>query len=347
MGRFIAILGLVLLSQMPVSAQTFNNEASTQPGLSADQLNEVMLPELGTLIPDETLLNDRWYKRVLERVDVFDRPDGNYVRTIEEGFNFITALSEEAGWTQINSDEWVRSDLLRNSNSVVSSFTGLQLPTDLPSDTMIAWALVNMYPSERPGSDPTESKPFIYRYTQLFIYATEEVNGIRWYQVGLDQWVHQHRVAKVMPLQDIPDGVETDRWISIDLYEQVIIAYEGTTPVFSTLIATGLPRWPTYEGLFNIYFRTTRKHMSWGTVGDDFYALEEVPWTMFFDEGRAIHGAYWHDGFGYRRSHGCVNLSITDARWIYDWVADYMGSRTSRDVEVGPAVYVYSSGSYE
>jgi len=55
--------------------------------------------------------------------------------------------------------------------------------------------------------------------------------------------------------------------------------------------------------------------VSWGTVGEDFYSLEEVPWTMFFDEGRALHGAYWHDSFGYRRSHSCVNLSITDAKW--------------------------------
>jgi lipoprotein-anchoring transpeptidase ErfK/SrfK len=99
--------------------------------------------------------------------------------------------------------------------------------------------------------------------------------------------------------------------------------------------------------LFNIYFRRTRDHMSWGTPGDDFYALEDVPWTMYFDEGRALHGAYWHDGFGFRRSHGCVNLPITDAHWLYRWVADeFEGKLNSADREVGPAVYVYSSGVY-
>ena len=87
--------------------------------------------------------------------------------------------------------------------------------------------------------------------------------------------------------------------------------------------------------------------MSWGTPGDDFYYIEEVPWTMFFDDGRALHGAYWHDSLGYRRSHGCVNMSITDAQWLYNWVAEDFESYTSPDVEDGPAVYVYSSGEYQ
>jgi lipoprotein-anchoring transpeptidase ErfK/SrfK len=112
-------------------------------------------------------------------------------------------------------------------------------------------------------------------------------------------------------------------------------------------VSTGLPRWQTYEGVFNIYYRRTREHMSWGTPGDDFYALEEVPWTMYFDEGRALHGEYWHDGLGYRRSHGCVNMSITDAHWLYNWVAEEFDKLNSPDVEVGPAVYVYSSGEFE
>jgi lipoprotein-anchoring transpeptidase ErfK/SrfK len=140
--------------------------------------------------------------------------------------------------------------------------------------------------------------------------------------------------------------VDTERWVGIDLYEQVLTVYEGQLPIFTTLVSTGLPRWPTYEGTFNIYFRRTRADMSWGTPGDDFYYLQEVPWTMYFDQGRALHGAYWHDGLGYRRSHGCVNMSITDAHWLYRWVAEEFEYLNSPDREVGPAVHVYSSGEY-
>ena len=43
---------------------------------------------------------------------------------------------------------------------------------------------------------------------------------------------------------------------------------------------------------------------------------------MYFDNSISLHGTYWHDDFGYRRSHGCVNLSVSDARWLYEWTAE-------------------------
>ena len=54
----------------------------------------------------------------------------------------------------------------------------------------------------------------------------------------------------------------------------------------------------------------------------DAYYLEDVPWTMYYDKARALHGAYWHNGFGTPRSHGCVNMSVGDARWLYDWASE-------------------------
>ncbi|MBC7814681.1 MAG: L,D-transpeptidase, partial [Burkholderiales bacterium] len=76
----------------------------------------------------------------------------------------------------------------------------------------------------------------------------------------------------------------------------------------------------------------------------DFYFLEEVPWTMYFDNDIGLHGTYWHDGFGYRRSHGCVNLSITDANWLFQWAESEFDPNVPDDL--GAAVYVYSSGDY-
>lgn len=298
--------------------------------------------------PNTTVMYDRLYHQLVGTTPIYDAPDGNQIRVIDEGFNFVTIFEQTPGWLRINQGQWIRADDTTPAN-VVSSFTGFFFDIDeYPDepDVIIAWALVNMYPSRTPGASPDGSQSMIYRYTPLAITEEKVVDGIRWYKVGKNQWVHQHRVAKIEPLIDIPDGVETTRWIAMDLYEQVLIAYEGTMPVFATLVATGLPRWPTYEGIFNIYYRTQRTTMTWGVVGDDYYFLQEVPWTMYFDEGRALHGAYWHDGFGYRRSHGCVNLSLTDAKWLYDWVAEAMGSRASADVEEGLNVYVYSSDEY-
>ena len=61
----------------------------------------------------------------------------------------------------------------------------------------------------------------------------------------------------------------------------------------------------------------------------DYYYLEDVPWILYFDKSRALHGAYWHNGYGYPRSHGCVNLSPADAQWLYNWA------------EVGTYVHVF------
>jgi lipoprotein-anchoring transpeptidase ErfK/SrfK len=123
--------------------------------------------------------------------------------------------------------------------------------------------------------------------------------------------------------------------VSIDLYEQVAIAYEDDQMIFATLISSGLPDWPTREGLYQVWERVESGGMSGAEGEPDFYSLESVPWTMYFDEDRSLHGTYWHDGFGYRHSHGCVNLSITDSAWFYEWAS-------GGDLWV----YVYSSGDY-
>lgn len=356
MVRWIAKLLVILVLATGIASGIMAEEADnsdegtdvaeSQPtyGLSAAEIEAITIPEYEQLTVDTDLLNDRWYMRVTDTITVHDAPNGNPIRLLDGGFNFVTVLHRQDGWIEINPGEWVNETHLTTSNQVISHFTGIFLPKE-GLETTPAWLLVNLYPSSEPGGDPVESNDLMYRYTLVHIYDQIEINGWDWYQIGTDQWVHQTHVAKVLPVER-PESVETEKWVSVDLYEQMVIAYEGDKAIFATLTSTGLPRWQTYEGTFNIYYRHVRENMSWGTPGDDFYYLEEVPWTMYFDDGRALHGAYWHDGLGYRRSHGCVNLAITDAYWLYNWVAEDFDKRNSPDVEEGPAVYVYSSGAY-
>lgn len=106
------------------------------------------------------------------------------------------------------------------------------------------------------------------------------------------------------------------RWIDVNLSTQTLTAYEGTQPVFSALISSGLPGTPTVTGHYRIYVKYDAVDMS----GPGYY-LPAVPWTMFFYRGYAIHGAYWHNNFGTPMSHGCVNLSVPDAKWVYDFAS--------------------------
>jgi lipoprotein-anchoring transpeptidase ErfK/SrfK len=129
-----------------------------------------------------------------------------------------------------------------------------------------------------------------------------------------------------------------ERWIDVELSSQTLVAYEGTRPVFATLVSTG--RGPagteaaTPPGVHRIWVKLLASDMD-NVERDDVdthYSLEDVPYVQFFDHAVALHGTYWHRDFGHVKSHGCVNLAPLDARWLFDftgprlpagWVAAY------------------------
>jgi lipoprotein-anchoring transpeptidase ErfK/SrfK len=118
-----------------------------------------------------------------------------------------------------------------------------------------------------------------------------------------------------------PFGVKQDEaWIDIDLSSQTLNAYEGNELVFTTRISSGTAEFPTVTGMFRVWLRLESQTMNGALLGYDYY-LENVPYVMYFFEDYALHGAYWHNNFGYPMSHGCVNLSPADARWLYNWSA--------------------------
>ncbi|HET7011263.1 MAG TPA: L,D-transpeptidase family protein [Anaerolineales bacterium] len=102
------------------------------------------------------------------------------------------------------------------------------------------------------------------------------------------------------------------RWIDVDLSEQRVIAYEGTTPVMTFIVSTGKRATPTVTGTFRIYVKLRSTPMA----GPGYY-LPGVPFTMYFYEGYGLHGTYWHNNFGTPMSRGCVNLSVPDSEWLF------------------------------
>lgn len=140
--------------------------------------------------------------------------------------------------------------------------------------------------------------------------------------------VHSDRVAVeggVLPRKDVrvawprdpPEGLpDGGLWAHVDLTEQTLTAWEGATPVYATLVSagTGAPSRITPPGLFPVWLKLRHGPMH----GED-YSVEEVPLIQYFYKGTALHGVTWHDHFGQPRSHGCINLSLADARWLYDW----------------------------
>jgi len=108
----------------------------------------------------------------------------------------------------------------------------------------------------------------------------------------------------------------TGRWIYVSLGKQRLTAYEGNAPVYSTLVSTGTKAYPTVVGTFRVYTKIKSQRMT-----GPGYSLPNVPNVMYFIGGYAIHGAYWHNNFGRPMSHGCVNLPLPAAAWMFNWAS--------------------------
>jgi hypothetical protein len=117
-----------------------------------------------------------------------------------------------------------------------------------------------------------------------------------------------------------PSGVPANgKWIHVDLSEQTLVAYEGDKPVYATVISSGKEGYEPPTGLYQVQQKYISTTMNATDPIDGFYEVEEVPWTLYYHGGYALHGAYWHTDFGKVRSHGCTNIAPVDARWLYYW----------------------------
>jgi lipoprotein-anchoring transpeptidase ErfK/SrfK len=109
--------------------------------------------------------------------------------------------------------------------------------------------------------------------------------------------------------------------VDVDLSQQRLYAYEGDTRVFDFPISSGTTKTPTVTGYFHPYWKTPSIRMTGGNAQDGgFYDLPNVPYDVFFYQGYALHGTYWHHNFGHLMSHGCINLPTPDAKLIYNWI---------------------------
>ncbi len=114
----------------------------------------------------------------------------------------------------------------------------------------------------------------------------------------------------------VPVGVDTggEHWIDVDLSQQRVYAYAGDTVVNSFVVSTGTWQTPTVTGKYKVWVKLRSAAMS----GPGYY-LPDVPYIMYFYGSYGLHGTYWHNNFGTPMSHGCVNLTIPDAEWLYNF----------------------------
>lgn len=140
-------------------------------------------------------------------------------------------------------------------------------------------------------------------------------------QVALARNLNLAPVAKIAAVPDWSPGLWKRR-IEVNLAAQRLTAYEDDLAVYHALVATGRDGFETPKGTYAIYLKTEMQDMRGSMQGEE-WNVPNVPWVMFVVDGVALHGTYWHNQFGtgFRLSHGCVNLSMDDAQWLYQWAA--------------------------
>jgi len=251
------------------------------------------------------------------------------LRTWEKGFVFVSVLGtvtyQGQRYYQINPSEYMRAEDVKDVRP--SGWGGAYVNG---AGSKFGWAIRPAQTSPAPGAVPNPDSPWVQRYQTITPLNSQHLGEWDWYEVAPGQWAEQRNFGWVSPTP--PPGVPADA-IAVDTYEQTLAMYRGGQLVFATLISSGSRWFPTRPGTFQIWAKLWVGRMT-GVYRDDrsdYYYLEDVPFILYYDGDRALHGAYWHDNFGVQTSHGCVNLSPADARWLYD------------NANIGDTVVIFSS----
>lgn len=205
-----------------------------------------------------------------------------------------------------------------------STFQGIEMIT-FPQGGF-GWMVTDGFSYQSPPSEGKQRmrSAYLTRYSLHEVYdiAIEE-DGERWYQIGDQRWVSDAEFSYVSLQEENPTMNQRPRWIEVNLSQQNLVVYEEEKPVFATLVSTGRePSW-TGEGAYTIYNKMAiHPLISPDPVAIGDYYIEDVPYLLYYQGSWAIHSAYWHDEFGNPNSHGCVNLSLRDAAWLFDWVQE-------------------------
>lgn len=180
---------------------------------------------------------------------------------------------------------------------------------------------------------PEDMDPF---YQNIGLYSGMNLNTLHEVRLtDLGRWVAQAHGIDTSPVPQIdgaPEWIPSlwARHIDIDLSAQWLSAYEDDLLVYTAPVATGRDGFNTPAGSFAVYYKTPMQDMR-GSAGGETWYVPSIPWVMYVVGGVALHGTYWHTQFGtgIRMSHGCINLGMDDAQWLYEWA------------DIGTTVYIH------
>ena len=286
-------------------------------------------------LPPEDLaarLETRFFGRVTTwRADVHSEPHPDAPTVGERRYDaIVNVLNEVQGvghydhnplWYQIVGgyiySSWVQPVEYRLNRPVAH----------VESPGLLAWVTVPFVDMRR-QPDATLARSYRLYYDAVFrvVETHTDSAGQVWYGIrdGLTwsgvNWGKAERFRIVPPEEMTPlsPDVEEKR-ILIELGKQWLTCFEDDTPVFETRLSSGMPGLVTPVGTHRVLRKMHTTRMI-GGEGTDYYDLPGIAFVTYFTaKGVAIHGTYWHNDYGRRRSHGCVNTPTAAAQWVFRW----------------------------
>jgi L,D-transpeptidase catalytic domain len=191
----------------------------------------------------------------------------------------------------------------------------------------VAWVIgANVFGSRAPKLAKDRSLK-LAPFQELRVLEEKDVAGQRWFRYADNAWLSD-RDARAPTPADLPSELRPgERWLDVDVANQVLTAYVGARPVFATLTSTGRgddgTELATPRGSHRLWVKLRTSNMD--NLDDESaaenYAIQAVPWVMYFERGYGLHGTFWHRAFGTKHSHGCVNLTPLDAERLFAWTS--------------------------
>jgi hypothetical protein len=308
------------------------------------QVSKAAAPPIVVADPkDPTSRNGFSYAILIQDVHLYDSPNGKELETLRNKESYVTIQGERV----VGKDAWLKvaGGWLPKSATRASSAKGISALRGeiLPEGAKLPWGFVVAKDAKvyAAAGDTTGELSTIKRFERFPILEVVELEDttplkltkgkvavtpverpkVKWARTE-QGWIEGKKLDWALQ-QPRPEGVqETDKWIFVDIEQQTLVAYEGDTPVYTTLFSSGRAPNHTVTGIFTMHrvYRTHTMENAPGGTEDSYYYVADIPYTMFFHKTFAIHGTFWHDNFGFTRSHGCVNVTPADAKWIFDWI---------------------------
>lgn len=330
--EFLRLSSISLLSLLTLGKTTF-----AHAGTAVQQTAE---PSLGRITTN--------------KVDMYDSPslEGKLIRTLWKDLVMpITKVEIGSGepthnkvWYLLNDEGYVHSGSVQpvkvEKNDPVKT---------IPEKGVLAEVTV---PFTDAIWNPIFKKLVAYRMyystTHWVLGVIEDDKGETWYEVLEDFYQFRYYIhashLRIIPAEEVsilsPNIAPKDKKLEVHLRDQIVVAYEGETPVQMFRCSGGTEFYDHYltpTGKFTTDYKRPSRHMINGNKATaTTYDLPGVPWVTFFTEdGISFHGTYWHNDFGRPRSHGCINLPSEAAKWVYRWTLPHVPYEEQRAYKNG------------